>query len=116
MNSVSKRWIWFILPINIAAEGLHTAIPLFVIHLGGGISEVSIMIAIHYGAAALGSIVWGKVLDRYHAKKAVLLSSFSVILLCCVWLYFVNDIEPIFAISPIAGFFLFQLDSYPAGR
>lgn len=106
MNSVSKRWIWFILPINIAAEGLHTAIPLFVIHLGGGISEVSIMIAIHYGAAALGSIVWGKVLDRYHAKKAVLLSSFSVILLCCVWLYFVNDIEPIFAISPIAGFFL----------
>lgn len=106
MNSVSKRWIWFILPINIAAEGLHTAIPLFVIHLGGGISEVSIMIAIHYGAAALGSIVWGKVLDRYHAKKAVLLSSFSVILLCCVWLYFVNDIEPIFAISPISGFFL----------
>jgi MFS family permease len=106
LNSVSKRWIWFILPINIAAEGLHTAIPLFVIHLGGGISEVSIMIAIHYGAAALGSIVWGKVLDRYHAKKAVLLSSFSVILLCCVWLYFVNDIEPIFAISPIAGFFL----------
>ncbi|AJZ76595.1 permease [Candidatus Nitrosotenuis cloacae] len=98
--------MWFILPINIAAEGLHTAIPLFVIHLGGGISEVSIMIAIHYGAAALGSIVWGKVLDRYHAKKAVLLSSFSVILLCCVWLYFVNDIEPIFAISPIAGFFL----------
>lgn len=64
------------------------------------------MIAIHYGAAALGSIVWGKVLDRYHAKKALLLSSFSVILLCCVWLYFVNDIEPIFAISPIAGFFL----------
>ncbi|WP_236687670.1 MFS transporter [Candidatus Nitrosotenuis cloacae] len=106
MDSESKRWIWFILPINIAAEGLHTAIPLFVIHLGGGISEVSIMIAIHYGAAALGSIVWGKVLDRYHAKKAVLLSSFSVILLCCVWLYFVNDIEPIFAISPIAGFFL----------
>ncbi len=106
MDSVSKRWIWFILPINIAAEGLHTAIPLFVIQLGGGISEVSIMIAIHYGAAALGSIVWGKVLDRYHAKKAVLLSSFSVILLCCVWLYFVNDIEPIFAISPIAGFFL----------
>lgn len=106
MDSVSKRWIWFILPINIAAEGLHTAIPLFVIQLGGGISEVSIMIAIHYGAAALGSIVWGKVLDRYHAKKAVLLSSFSVILLCCVWLYFVNDIEPIFAISPISGFFL----------
>lgn len=76
------------------------------IQLGGGITEVSIMIAIHYGAAALGSIVWGKVLDKYHAKKAVLLSSFSIILLCCVWLYFVHTLEPIFAIAPISGFFL----------
>lgn len=106
MDTVSKKWIWFILPISIAVEGLHTAIPLFVIHLGGGISEVSILIAIHYGAAALGSIVWGKVLDKYHAKKAVLLSSFSVILLCCVWLYFVNDIGPIYITSTLAGFFL----------
>lgn len=106
MDTVSKKWIWFILPINISAEGLHTAIPLFVIQLGGGITEVSIMIAIHYGAAALGSIVWGKVLDKYHAKKAVLLSSFSIILLCCVWLYFVHTLEPIFAIAPISGFFL----------
>lgn len=106
MDTVSKKWIWFILPISIAVEGLHTAIPLFVIHLGGGISEVSVLIAIHYGAAALGSIVWGKILDKYHAKKAVLLSSFSVILLCCMWLYFVNDIGPIYIISPIAGFFL----------
>ncbi len=106
MNTVSKKWIWFILPISIAVEGLHTAIPLFVIHLGGGISEVSVLIAIHYGAAALGSMVWGKVLDKYHAKKAVLLSSFSVILLCCVWLYFVNDIGPIYITSTLAGFFL----------
>jgi MFS family permease len=106
LDTVSKKWIWFILPINISAEGLHTAIPLFVIQLGGGITEVSIMIAIHYGAAALGSIVWGKVLDKYHAKKAVLLSSFSIILLCCVWLYFVHTLEPIFAIAPISGFFL----------
>ncbi|MGQ0605529.1 MAG: MFS transporter [Candidatus Nitrosotenuis sp.] len=106
MDTVSKKWIWFILPINIAAEGLHTAIPLFVIHLGGGISEISVMIAIHYGAAALGSIFWGKVLDKYHAKKAVLLSSFSIMLLCCVWLYFTTSVEPIYVISPIAGFFL----------
>lgn len=106
MLTVSKKWIWFIPPINIAAEGLHTAIPLFVIHLGGGIREVSIMIAIHYGAAALGSILWGKVLDKYHAKKAVLIVSFSAIILCCLWLYFTNSITPIYAIAPLSGFFL----------
>ncbi|MDC8438057.1 MAG: MFS transporter, partial [Candidatus Nitrosotenuis sp.] len=70
MESINKKWLWFIIPINVAAEGLHTVIPLFVIKLGGGIGEVSIAIALHYGSAALGSIFWGKILDKYHAKKA----------------------------------------------
>lgn len=106
MESKNKKWLGFIFPINIAAEGLHTVIPLFVIRLGGGISEVSVIIAIHYGAAALGSIFWGKVLDKYHAKKAVLLITFSMILLCCLWLYYTTNIDPIYIISPLSGFFL----------
>ena len=106
MESVSKKWLGFILPINIAAEGLHTVIPLFVISLGGGISEVSVVVAIHYGAAALGSLFWGKILDKYHAKKAVLLVTFSMILFCCLWLYYTTKIEPVYVISPLAGFFL----------
>jgi MFS family permease len=106
LEPISKRWIWFILPINIAAEGLHTAIPLFVISLGGGISEVSIITAMHYGAAALGSIFWGRILDKYHAKKTVLLISFFVIFISCIWLYYVDKVEPIYIISPLTGFFL----------
>jgi MFS family permease len=106
MELISKKWIWFIFPINIAAEGLHTAVPLFVIHLGGGIEEIAIITAIHYGAAALGSIFWGKVLDRYHSKKIVLLISFSVILLSSIWLFYTTEIEPIYAIAPLTGFFL----------
>ena len=94
------------MPGNIAAEGLHTAIPLFVIRLGGGIAEVSVITAIHYGAAALGSIFWGKILDRYHSKKPVLVTSFSVTMLCCVWLYFTNRMEPIYVVAPLSGFFL----------
>jgi len=106
MESINKKWLGFILPSNIAAEGLHTVIPLFVIRLGGGIGEVSVVIAIHYGAAALGSIFWGKILDKYHAKKAVLLVAFSIILFCCLWLYNTTKIEPIYIISPLSGFFL----------
>ncbi|WP_268542165.1 MFS transporter [Candidatus Nitrosotenuis cloacae] len=106
MESINKKWLWFIIPINVAAEGLHTVIPLFVIKLGGGIGEVSIAIALHYGSAALGSIFWGKILDKYHAKKAVLLIAFSMILLCCVWLYYTEKIEPVYAISVLTGLFL----------
>ncbi len=106
MEPISKKWVWFIFPINIAAEGLHTAVPLFVIHLGGGIAEIAVITAIHYGVAALGSIFWGKILDKYHAKKLVLLIAFSITLVCCVWLFYTTTIEPIYAISPISGFFL----------
>lgn len=106
LEPIKKNWIWFILPINIAAEGLHTAVPLFVIQLGGDIGEVSVVTAMHYGAAALGGIFWGRILDKYHAKKAVLLISFSIILLSCVWLYYTAQIEPIYLIAPLTGFFL----------
>lgn len=106
MEPITKRWIWFIFPINIAAEGLHTAVPLFVIRLGGGIGEVAVITALHYGVAALGSVFWGKVLDKYHAKKGVLLVSFSITLLCSIWLFYTTTIEPIYLISPLTGFFL----------
>jgi MFS family permease len=89
-----------------AAEGLHTAVPLFVIHLGGGIGEIAIITALHYGVAALGSVFWGKILDEYHAKKAVLVISFFVVLICCLWLFYTTKIEPIYIISPLSGFFL----------
>lgn len=106
LESISKRWIWFIFPINIAAEGLHTAVPLLVIRLGGGIGDVALITAMHYGVAALGSIFWGKILDEYHAKKVILVISFFITLLCCIWLFYTTKIEPIYVISPLTGFFL----------
>jgi len=59
--SPSRKWIWYLLPSQITAEGLRTVIPLYVIFLGGDISEVSLVAALHYGAAAFGSLFWGKV-------------------------------------------------------
>ena len=102
----SRNWLWYLLPANIVAEGLHTVLPLYVIFLGGGINEVSVIAAIHYGAAAFGSIFWGKVIDRFHVRRAVLLVSFFVILLCCIWLYFTKSLDALFIISPIIGFFV----------
>ena len=62
--SNNRKWIWYLLPSNITAEGLRAVIPLYVIFLGGDISEVSLVAALHYGAAAFGSLFWGKVIDR----------------------------------------------------
>ena len=102
----SRRWVWYLLPAQITAEGLHTVIPLYVIFLGGGISEVAIVAALHYGSAALGSLFWGKVIDRFHIRRTVLLISLSVILFCCMWLYLTNGLSMLYVISPVVGFFI----------
>lgn len=104
--SPGRKWIWYLLPSQITAEGLRTVIPLYVIFLGGDISEVSLVAALHYGAAAFGSLFWGKVIDRFHVRRAVLLVSFFFIILCCIWLYFTRNLTMLFIISPIIGFFL----------
>lgn len=104
--STDRKWIWYLLPSNITTEGLRTVIPLYVIFLGGNISEVSLVIALHYGAAALGSLIWGKIIDRFHVRRIVLLISFFFVILSSIWLYFTKDLDTIFVISPIVGFFL----------
>lgn len=101
-----RKWIWYLLPSQITAEGLHAVIPLYVIFLGGGINEVAIIVAAHYGAAAFGSLFWGKIIDRFHVRRMILLISLSATLLSCVWLYFTKDLGLLLVISPIVGFFI----------
>lgn len=106
MQSQSKRWIWYVLPSNVTAQGLSTVIPLYVIFLGGGIGEVAIIAAIQNGALAIGSVFWGKVIDRFHIRRPILLVSFFAVLLCSIAMYFTNSIIVLYGISPILGFFL----------
>ncbi|HSD04257.1 MAG TPA: MFS transporter [Nitrosopumilaceae archaeon] len=101
-----RKWIWYLLPSQITAEGLRTVIPLYIIFLGGGINEVAVIVALHYGASAFGSLFWGRIIDRFHVRRTVLLISLSATLLSCVWLYFTKDLGLLLVISPIIGFFI----------
>jgi len=102
----TKQWIWYLLPSQVATQGLSTVIPLYVIFLGGGIGEVAMITAIQNGAVAVGSIFWGKVIDRFHARRSILLLSFLVVLLCSIGMYFTNSIVVLYEIVPILGFFM----------
>lgn len=106
MQAQSKKWIWYVLPSNVTAQGLSTVIPLYVIFLGGGIAEVAIISAIQNGALVMGSIFWGKVIDRFHARRQILLLSFMVVFLCSLWIYFTSSIAVLYGIAPILGFFM----------
>ncbi|HXX06003.1 MAG TPA: MFS transporter [Candidatus Bathyarchaeia archaeon] len=106
MENKSKRWIWYVIPSNVTAQGLSTVIPLYVIFLGGGIGEVAIIAAIQNGALTIGSIFWGKIIDRFRVRRQLLLISFFVVILCSLWMYFTSSILILYGIAPILGFFM----------
>lgn len=98
--------MWYILPAQIANQGINIVIPLYVISLGGGIGEVAIISAIQNAAIATGSIFWGKIIDRFHTRRIILLISFFAVLLCSVGMYFTSSIVLLYAIAPVLGFFI----------
>ncbi len=102
----SQKWMWYILPGQISVQGLNIVIPLYVISLGGDIGEVAIITALQNASIATGSIFWGKIIDRFHARRFILLISFFVVLLSSVGMYLTTSITALYVISPILGFFL----------
>ncbi|MFB5609708.1 MAG: MFS transporter [Nitrosarchaeum sp.] len=102
----TKKWMFFVLPSSIVAEGLHIVIPLYVLFLGGSVVDVGIIVGLHYALSAIGAIFWGKIIDKYHVKRAILIICFSAITICSVALFFIVDLNLVFIISSIAGFFI----------
>jgi MFS family permease len=106
MQLQAKRWIWYLLPAQITAQGLSTVIPLYVIFLGGNIGEVAIISALENGAIAIGSLAWGKIIDRFHTKRLILVISSFFVLLCSLGMYLTNSIYVLYGLATILGFFL----------
>lgn len=102
----SNKWMWYILPGQVTNQGLNIVIPLYIISLGGDIGEVALVSALQNAAIAIGSIFWGKIIDRFHSRRFILLTSFFVVLLCSIFLYTTSSITVLFAIAPILGFFI----------
>ena len=98
--------MFFVLPSSITAEGLHIVIPLYVLFLGGNVVDVGIVIGLHYALSAIGAVFWGKVIDKYHVKRAILFICFSAITICSIGLFFTINLNLVFIISSVAGFFI----------
>jgi MFS family permease len=81
-------------------------IPLYVIFLGGDIGEVAIISALQNGAVTIGSLVWGRIIDRFHSKRPILVTSFLFVLLCSIGMYFTNSIYVLYLLAVVLGFFM----------
>ncbi|MDE1764382.1 MAG: MFS transporter [Thaumarchaeota archaeon] len=79
---------------------------MYIIFLGGDIGEVAIVSALQNAAVAIGSIFWGRIIDRFHTRRSILLISFFVVFLCSLAMCFTKSIVVLYCISPILGFFI----------
>jgi MFS family permease len=98
--------MWYLLPSQITSQGLSTVIPLYVIFLGGNIGEVAIISALQNGAIAIGSLAWGKIIDRFHSKRPILVISFFFVLLCSLGMYLTNSVYILYGLAIVLGFFM----------
>ncbi len=106
MQLQNKRWMWYLLPSQITSQGLSTVIPLYVIFLGGHIEEVAIISALQNGSTAIGSLAWGKIIDRFHSKRLILVTSSVFVLLCSLGMYFTNHVYILYGLAIVLGFFM----------
>ncbi len=98
--------MWYLLPSQITSQGLSTVIPLYVLFLGGGIGEVAITSALQSGSIAIGSLAWGKIIDRFHSKRLILVTSSFFVLLCSLGMYFTNSVYILYGLAIVLGFFM----------
>ncbi len=94
------------MPSQITAQGLSTVIPLYVIFLGGDIGEVAIISALQNGAVTIGSLAWGRIIDRFHSKRPILVTSFLFVLLCSIGMYFTSSVYVLCLLAVVLGFFM----------
>ena len=64
-----NSWVWSVPPLNAAFQAFSTLAPLYVLHLGGGVVQVSLVTTVYHVALIPASIFWGSMTDRLARRR-----------------------------------------------
>ena len=103
-------WAYYLIPFNASTSGLSTAIPLYLLNYGGGVKEVALAIFLSAIASTIGSLLWGKLIDRVRLRTAVIIVGAASISVLAVCTYFASDISVLITISALVGFLTAGVD------
>lgn len=105
LSLISRKWSWYLLPLNASSTGLSTIIPIYVLVLGGSVREVAIAMFLSNLAVTLGAIFWGKLIDAMHWRRTIIAICSAAIAITCALMYFVSSIPVLMLLSALVGFF-----------
>jgi MFS family permease len=77
-NGNRSLWISAVLPFNMALGPVSTLVQLLILNLNGTVVEVGLAITLFNAVSIPAALFWGLVVDRFHRRKLLVLSSFLV--------------------------------------
>lgn len=105
LSIASRKWSWYLLPLNASSTGLSTIIPIYLLALGGSVREVAIAMFLSNLALTLGAIFWGKLIDAMHWRRTIIAICSAAIAITCASMFFVSSIPVLMLLSALVGFF-----------
>lgn len=91
--------------MNASSAGISTAIPIYMLSLGGSVREVALAAFLSNLAVTLGAIFWGKLIDSMHWRKTIIVVCSAATAIVAVSMSFVSSLPLLMLISALAGFF-----------
>jgi len=73
------RWIYSVVPINVALGPIGTLIQLLILNLHGSVIDIGLTITLFNAISIPSAILWGIVTDRYPKRNPVLILSYLLI-------------------------------------
>jgi len=73
------RWIYSVLPINVALGPIGTLIQLLILNLHGSVIDIGLAITLFNAVSIPSAILWGMVTDRYHKRNPIIVLSYFLI-------------------------------------
>jgi MFS family permease len=64
-----QNWVWTVLPLNAAATGFGTMVPLYILYLGGNVVQVALFTTLYNAVLIPSSIFWGRMTDRLARRR-----------------------------------------------
>jgi len=98
------KWYRAYFPFKMASAAMTPLIPVYVRELGGGLVEASLAVALYNLAAALASIILGRVSDGTMERRKYVLGGFLGFTVAGVMFYYVASVTYALLASVIAGF------------
>lgn len=103
----SSKWVYLVLPANIAYGPISTLIILYILQLGGTVVDASYAIALGSAVIVPAGLFWGWVSDRYQRRKAQIMFSFFALSVCLASIVFVHSVTGVVLLYGLLNFFYY---------